>query len=85
MRLAVVLGEERSKTFVSRIISATVSEQEDGRHLSHLARNPYLLAALIYIYQNGPDGDLPRNTGQLFQGLARALWVREQQKRVATF
>jgi hypothetical protein len=42
-----------------------------------------LLAALIYIYQNGPDGDLPRNTGQLFRGLARALWAREQRNRTS--
>ena len=53
------LGEEGAKPFLSRILSATEFEQKDTRHLSHLARNPYLLAALIYIHQNSPSSLLP--------------------------
>jgi hypothetical protein len=77
------LGEKRAEPFLSQICPKAVAEQNDARHLSHLARNPYLLAALIYIYQNLPDGNLPRNTGQLFRSLAGALWVREQRNRTS--
>jgi hypothetical protein len=46
----------------------------ETRGLFSLDRNPYLLAALIYIYDHAPGGDLPRNAGTLFRMLVRALW-----------
>lgn len=47
-----------------------------NRSLLRLARNPYMLSALMIVYEQG--GDLPKNTGALFHGLIRALWKREE-------
>ncbi len=51
------------------------------RHLIELARNPYLLATLIYVFKHDPKTTLPQNTGELFKGLARTLWERENKRK----
>lgn len=54
-----------------------------GPALRPLTRNPYLLSALVYLFERSPEHDLPRNAGKLFQGLARALWEREGKRGAA--
>ncbi len=54
------------------------STEADDRSLNRLSRNPYMLSALILLYQSG--GELPTNGGALFAKLARALWQRERQR-----
>lgn len=68
--------KEKAADFVERVIlkDATTS-------LFQLAQNPYMLGALTYLYENSPNGRLPRNNGTLFQALARALWERERQRQ----
>jgi hypothetical protein len=73
--------KEKSDAFLARVLPNNKREREDNRSLSHLAPNPYFLSALIFIYDNIPDGDLPRNNGALMRGLAQALWERERQKQ----
>ncbi len=51
-----------------------------NRSLFQLAQNPYMLSALLYLYDHSPSGDLPHLTGSLFQKLAQALWERERQR-----
>jgi len=51
------------------------------KSLARLARNPYLLGALIYLYQESEIRDLPRNSGDLSARLVAALWEREKQRR----
>jgi len=75
------LGEMRVSHFLSSVFPQQPVTRNTNRSLVELARNPYLLAALIYIYLNAPAGALPRNAGQLFHALVKALWTREQQKR----
>jgi hypothetical protein len=52
----------------------------DGRGLYRLAKNPYLLTALIVVYRTSPRGGLPSNSGALFQNFARVLWDRERRR-----
>jgi HEAT repeat protein len=59
-------------------IFPAVSNKQDHRQLSQLARNPYLLGALIYLFLNTTSERLPRNRGLLFQRLVQALWERER-------
>jgi len=74
------LGKKDSKRFTSQLSSKNEIVVGE-RSLFHLARNPYLLAALIYIYQKTPDGSLPSQSGLLFQRMTQALWIREKQKQ----
>jgi HEAT repeat protein len=68
--------KEKAGGFLARLMPD--HQREQTRALSRLARNPYMLGALTYLYENSPSGDLPRNPGALFQRLARALWKREE-------
>jgi len=46
--------------------------------LQRLARNPYMLSALIIIFQ--AENELPQNAGDLFRRLSKALWEREKKR-----
>jgi hypothetical protein len=74
------LGEEAASKFLKRVLPLNDWERIDARHLARLARNPYLLAALVFVYANLPEGELPHNSGSLMQMLTRALWERERQR-----
>ena len=69
---------EKSSPFLQLILKHTEKATDDKRTLSGLANNPYMLSALIYLYDNTPNNDIPHNMGKLFQKLTRALWKREQ-------
>lgn len=66
-----------STSFLTHVLPSTWYDQNNPRHLFRLARNPYLLAALIYVYTANSHKALPSNTGKLFQRLVSALWQRE--------
>lgn len=72
--------QEQADLFFMRvkIDSATLADQYHTMH--SLMQNPYLLSALMIVFQNSPHGDLPRNNGALFRALVRALWKREQER-----
>src|SRR5690606_41276123 len=65
------LGKQPAMTFMMRILEGYIWHRQDAFYLLRLARNPYLLAALIYIYKNSPEGDLPRNAGLLFRQIGK--------------
>ncbi|MBE2192654.1 MAG: HEAT repeat domain-containing protein [Anaerolinea sp.] len=77
---------DKADTFMSRLgktmkVHERVSDDEKNAHsLSVLARNPYFLRALIYLFQDSSETDLPYNVGTLFQRLSSALWAREQKR-----
>ncbi|HEX2905936.1 MAG TPA: HEAT repeat domain-containing protein [Phototrophicaceae bacterium] len=58
-----------------------IHQQQESRSLFRLATNPYLLTALMVVFKNSPEGELPRNNGALFRKLAMALWERERLRR----
>lgn len=83
------LDDSRVETFIRNYLG----DQADGllseliweprgpvaeRRLSHLARNPYLLRLLCYVYE--PTGKAPPlNRGQLFKHLVEIRWKRESE------
>jgi hypothetical protein len=75
------LGDSNAKRFLSKIFPKDLSDTTCSRSLAAIAANPYFLAALIYIYQNTSNSELPTNTGILFQALVKALWAREQRNQ----
>ena len=72
--------KQKAGGFLRHIMPQNKFQHEDVRGLVRLVRNPYMLAALTYLYDKSPDGHLPSNKGLLFQRLVRALWKREQQR-----
>ncbi len=71
---------EKAPDFMENILPQN-EVTENAQNLMRLAKNPYLLAALVFVYRASPHGDLPRNNGALMQKLARALWEREGQQQ----
>jgi len=67
---------EKAPAFLGQILPGPGAVHE-GAGLLPLARNPYLLSALIIVFEHANGSNLPGNTGTLFRGLARALWERE--------
>ena len=70
--------KERAPSFVDAVLGQSQSDAREAHSLGSLSRNPYMLSALIYVFERSPDGQLPRNMGSLFQKLVRALWKREE-------
>ena len=68
---------ENAELFLSRIIPNNMTEKTYARSLYKLAKNPYLLSALIFVFQNSTGSDLPLNNGELMYALVQALWERE--------
>jgi hypothetical protein len=73
------LGQQTGD-FLKKILADENIPAFRDRSLVHLAKNPYMLSALLYLYENSPTGGLPQNPGALFRRLARALWERERQR-----
>ncbi|RMG75374.1 MAG: HEAT repeat domain-containing protein [Chloroflexi bacterium] len=68
------LPEDMVDSFLARIFPKW--SWKEHRSLIHLARNPYMLTALLTVYEH--QGNLPTNTGALFHTLAQVLWERER-------
>lgn len=71
---------DKADTFLERIMPSDERSKKDTHHLYHLAQNPYMLAALIIVFNTSSERELPRNNGRLFQSLAIALARRESQR-----
>lgn len=72
---------EKADAFLERVLPRDEWDKKEKRHLFHLARNPFMLRALIMIYTDLPDGDLPSNTGVVFRKLISFLWNREKERK----
>ena len=70
-----------TKKFLKLITES--GDSHPGRSLQRLSQNPYMLSALIFLFQNSLSGELPYNQGDLFRRLVRALWARENQRGIA--
>ncbi|MGR7025562.1 TIR domain-containing protein [Geodermatophilus sp. URMC 62] len=68
---------DRATSFMQGIEQRGPYRTDSSRDLFHLATNPYMLTALIYMYDYSPGRRLPSNMGILFRRLIRALWKRE--------
>jgi len=78
--------EDHEADFLRQIYPEHAGSQAgQGPHpLLQLARNPYLLSALIFIYNASEGQALPRNTGTLFQRLVQSLWRREELRKTVS-
>jgi HEAT repeat protein len=56
------------------------NKSADERGFEAIAQNPYLLSALLILFQHSPEASLPHNNGALFRRLARALAERERKR-----
>lgn len=70
--------EDEAADFLKNIVSDGTTSTT--HQLIQLAQNPFMLRALIIIYQDSPDKELPRNAGLLFQDLVKYLWFREKER-----
>ena len=70
------LGEEIAPILLSRILPQDDWEERHKLYLYQLARNPFLLSALILFHKSSPFGDVPENKGALLQLLASQMWQR---------
>jgi hypothetical protein len=75
------LGEYAPYFLLNVLPKNTVEDNQ--RHLFHLACNPFFLTALMIVYRNSPNGELPLNNGELMRALVKALWERERQKQTS--
>jgi HEAT repeat protein len=71
------LGEAKTD-FLKIIFDLSEKNQPQSTNLLALARNPYLLSALIYLFETSEEKELPKNTGNLFKRLTETLWEREK-------
>ncbi len=67
-------------TFLDHMVPKNYSSSQNDRIFERLARNPYMLRAMIHIYEFSPSEHLPRNSGALFHRLIQALWSREEKR-----
>jgi len=73
---------DKAEAFLAHLLPDN-NRPDEARSLFRLAKSPYMLSALIFLYDLSPTRNLPTNTGVLFQRLARALWARETQRGTA--
>jgi hypothetical protein len=69
--------KSKAQDFLKQIVPSKEKPDDDNLRLLRFAQNPYLLAALLIIFENSPDERLPVNSGMLFDRLAKALAKRE--------
>lgn len=68
---------EGAQSFLDQLSNYSKNRGEP-HSLSRFARNPYLLSALLYVFELTERSALPRSIGQLFRRLLPALWERER-------
>jgi Domain of unknown function (DUF4062)/NACHT domain/HEAT repeats len=76
------LDEPRIRDFTRKCLGSDASEElmtELDDRLLRLARNPFLLALLCYVYQQR-GGHLPRTRGELLRDAIHRLYLREQER-----
>jgi HEAT repeat protein len=71
----------RAEAFLDQVLPKNEVAEHAQRAIVSLARNPYMLSAFIYLYENSPEERLPSNTGVLFSKLSTALWTREARRK----
>ena len=55
------------------------------RQLFNLAKNPFMLIALIVVHLSSPNNALPFHLGSLFKSLTQTLWEREKSRKTTNW
>lgn len=75
------LGDELSQIFLAQILPRNIWEEQHKQYLYQMARNPFLLSAMILIYKSSPHGEVPENLGALLRLLVAEIWEREHEQQ----
>ncbi|MBI5669304.1 MAG: HEAT repeat domain-containing protein [Chloroflexi bacterium] len=68
------LDEPEASEFLAQVVP-TDDNRPQLHYIYQMARNPFLLSALIAVYLRSPDHILPPNMGQLLKRLVDELWA----------
>ncbi|MBZ0299542.1 MAG: HEAT repeat domain-containing protein, partial [Anaerolineae bacterium] len=71
------LGDDLAQIFLAQILPKTSWEERHKQHLHQIARNPFLLSAMILTHKSSPHGEVPDNLGLLMHQLVSEIWERE--------
>lgn len=87
--IRIYLGD-RGSNLIRRIFKTENVNFETKKHLYELARNPFLLTCLIFIFQRmGESGQeeitIPSNMGKLLETIVHTLWRREVENNLVEF
>lgn len=71
------LGDELAQIFLAQILPGRMWDEQHKHYLYQMARNPFLLSAMILIYKSSTHGEVPENLGALLRQLVTEIWERE--------
>ena len=72
------LEGDEARFLLSRIMPVAGQDDRSSRHLFRMARNPFLLSALILIFKNSPNHEVLHSVGGVVKRLVTNLWDRKQ-------
>jgi HEAT repeat protein len=70
------LEEDEAKYFLYSILGPEGKDSRSATLLYSMARNPFLLSALVMMYRISMEREVVYSTGSLIQGLVTGLWER---------
>ncbi len=71
------LEGDEARYLLSRIMPVAGQDDRSSRYLFRMARNPFLLSALILIFKNSPDHEILYSMGGVVKRLVTNLWERK--------
>lgn len=80
------LGEVGARSFIDSLYPPEERLDRATRHIQQMARNPFLLSALLILRQRQPNEPLPSSTGGLMAALIKELWsVQPEEARAVAW
>jgi HEAT repeat protein len=71
------LGEVGARSFLESVYPPEEHLDRATRHIQQMARNPFLLSALLVMQQRQPNEPLLHSTGSLMAALIKELWTTQ--------
>jgi HEAT repeat protein len=71
------LGEDIAPILLNQILPRNTWQDMHKQYLYELARNPFLLSAMVLIHKSSDYADIPENLGMLLKRLVQEIWLRE--------
>jgi HEAT repeat protein len=72
------LQEEGAQAFLKQILPQSADDNRRLRHRQMMARNPFLLSALIKFYETASGEELPHSVGATVRWLVGQMWEQKQ-------
>jgi HEAT repeat protein len=77
------LGETGARSFLDSVYPPEEHLDRATRHIQQMARNPFLLSALLVMRQRQPNEPLLHSTGGLLAALIQELWATQPEETQA--